>query len=200
MKLIVGLGNPGPRYSRSRHNVGFRVGGEVARECDLRLDQERFLGRYAEGRLGIGGGSTEALGLLLPSTFMNLSGWSVAAALSELPDVDPECDLLVVYDDLDLPLGRLRLRPRGGDGGHRGVSSVIEALETRNIPRLRFGIGRPPPAVDVLDFVLAPFSVSEEPQVSRGVSRACAAALCALREGVAIAMDRFNSETEQAAG
>lgn len=198
MKLIVGLGNPGPRYARSRHNVGFRVCDEVARACDLRLDQERFQGRYAEGVLAGEGGSTEALALLLPSTFMNLSGWSVAAALSELSEVDPERDLLVVYDDLDLPLGRLRLRSGGGGGGHRGVASVIEALETRNIPRLRFGIGRPPAGVDVLDFVLEPFSVAEEPRVLRGVSLACEAALCALWEGVAIAMDRFNGKTEQA--
>lgn len=211
MKLVVGLGNPGPRYARSRHNVGFRVVERLARDQGLVLEDERFLGRWAEGFLPPAPGCppdrpAERLGLLEPSTFMNRSGEAVAAALAALPAVQPECDLVIVYDDLDLPLGRLRLRPRGGAGGHRGMQSVIDALATRDFPRLRFGIGRPGPEAEVdlvtraagpgrpvVDFVLDTFSADEEKVLAARVPVAAEAALVLLRDGAAVAMDRFNA-------
>lgn len=209
MKLVVGLGNPGPRYARSRHNVGFRVVEHLARDQGLDLDAERFLGRYAEGFLPPAPGSdadAERLGLLEPATFMNRSGDAVAAAVAELVELDPGRDLVVVYDDLDLPLGRLRLRPRGGAGGHRGVQSVIDALGTRDFPRLRFGIGRPDPGAapgephaprepdrEVVDFVLDAFSADEERVLAARVPVAAEAALVLLRDGAEVAMGRFNA-------
>ena len=209
MKLVVGLGNPGPRYANSRHNVGFRVVDRLAHAQRVSEGGERFLGLYQEGFLhehSQGAAKTEGfrpradlpverLGLLKPATFMNLSGDSVAEAIAGLPDVLPSRDLLVVYDDLDLPLGRIRVRPRGGGGGHNGISHVIERLGTQDFARLRFGIGRPD-AGDVIDFVLDPFSSEEEDLVVERIPIACDAALTLLREGAAVAMDRFNADPE----
>ena len=217
MKLVVGLGNPGPRYADSRHNVGFRVVEALARSQGLALDSERFLGRYAEGRLppgddeADGAREAEPLGLLEPQTWMNRSGESVALALQAWPELDPARDLVVVYDDLDLPMGRLRLRPRGGSGGHRGMESVIDSLGTRDFPRLRFGIGRPDeeaseprPDVDpsttgrgqVVDFVLDTFSPEEERVLASRIPVAAQAAVTLLRDGAVLAMDRFNRAPE----
>jgi PTH1 family peptidyl-tRNA hydrolase len=209
VKLIVGLGNPGPRYTNSRHNIGFRVVDQLAHHHGVPVATERFLGVYGEGFLGsceegfLGSGEEgspgsgeerERLGFLKPTTFMNRSGGSVAAALAGLPDVLPERDLLIVYDDLDLPLGRIRLRPRGGDGGHNGISDVIERLGTRDFARLRFGIGRPAASDGVIDFVLDPFSADEEELALERIPIACEAALALLTEGAAVAMDRFNAD------
>ncbi len=225
MKLVAGLGNPGSRYAASRHNVGFRIVADLARRCAVVLDQERFHGRYGAGHLPVespqlvespplvkspppvpvespplvkspppAGG--EALGLLQPSTYMNASGRALAAAVSELGELDPERDVLIVYDDADLPLGRIRLRPSGSDGGHGGMASVIDALGTRNLARLRFGIGRPEEGREMQDFVLGPFTVAEELRLERDIPRASLAAVTALQQGVLAAMNRFNSAPE----
>jgi PTH1 family peptidyl-tRNA hydrolase len=129
---------------------------------------------------------------------MNRSGEAVALALAAHPSLDPARDLMLVYDDLDLPLGRLRLRPRGGAGGHRGVASVIEALATRDLPRLRFGIGRPEAPGEearneVVDFVLDAFSEPEEQLLAERIPLAAEAAVTLLRDGAVAAMDRFNA-------
>jgi PTH1 family peptidyl-tRNA hydrolase len=141
-------------------------------------------------------GPGEALGLLQPATYMNASGRALAAAVSELGELDLERDLLIVYDDVDLPLGRIRLRPSGSDGGHGGLASIIDALGTRNVPRLRFGIGRPAEGREVRDFVLEPFSSAEEQRLERDIPRASLAALTALQAGVPAAMNRFNRDPE----
>ncbi len=205
MKLVVGLGNPGPRYVASRHNVGFRVVAALARSQGLDVARERFLGRFVEGTLPAGPGETAApdavptrLGMLLPLTFMNRSGASVAAALEQLPGVDPARDLVVVYDDLDLPLGRLRLRPDGGAGGHRGMADVLDAVGSRDVPRVRFGIGRPAEPGDdargeVVDFVLDAFSSEEEQLLAERIPLAADAAVSLLRDGATTAMDRYNA-------
>ncbi len=210
----MGLGNPGSRYARSRHNVGFRIVDEVALRCRVTLDQTRSLGLYGAGRLPVdpealaGADSNadsneeaeaegEAVGFLQPTTFMNASGDALRVALSELSEIDPERDLLVVYDDLDLPLGRIRLRPSGGDGGHRGMTSVIDALGTRHFARLRFGVGRPEGTDETVTFVLEAFTAAEEAVLELGIPRASLAVITALREGVSVAMNRFNRDPDR---
>lgn len=204
MKLIVGLGNPGPRYSDSRHNVGFRIVDHVARLQGVSLDEERFGGRYGEGFVPLASDTpadarSEPLAFLEPMTFMNRSGESIAAALEGLREVDPGRDLLVVVDDLDLPLGRIRVRPRGGAGGHNGLQDVIASLESREFARLRFGIGRPEGVQvdekrrEIVDFVLEGFLPDEERLLADRIPRAAEAAVTCLRDGAAVAMDRFNA-------
>ena len=187
MKLVVGLGNPGRRYGAHRHNVGFRVVEAFAARARIALDAERFGARFGVGMLG-----ERTVGVLEPQGFMNASGDSVAQALAELPVEDPARDLLVVFDDADLPLGRLRLRERGSDGGHRGLRDVL-AGTGEQVPRLRFGIGRPTPLEDTRDFVLAPFDASEEDVLAEAVPRAVDAIVCALEDGLPAAMSRFNA-------
>lgn len=188
MKLIVGLGNPGRRYHGSRHNAGFRVVDCFASRFRIPLEHSRFDGHFGRGRVhGVD------VGLLEPQTFMNDSGRAVAAALRSLPAEDISNDLLVAYDDADLPLGRLRLRPRGGDGGHLGLRSVIACLGTQELPRLRFGIGRSPDLQDTVTYVLQQFSSSESEVLEQALERASAAVEAFLTEGVVAAMDRFNA-------
>lgn len=162
MKLVVGLGNPGARYARTRHNAGCRVVERFAEIQRIPLERERFEGRFGRARIAWGEGGELDVGVLLPQTFMNLSGDAVAAALRGLPVADPSFDLLVVLDDVDLPFGRLRLRAAGGAGGHHGLAHVLERLGTSDLPRLRFGVGRPPGVRDTTDHVLSPFSSEEE--------------------------------------
>jgi PTH1 family peptidyl-tRNA hydrolase len=188
VKLIVGLGNPGPRYHGTRHNVGFRVVDSLASRLRIPLEPSGFEGRFGRGRAhGID------LGLLQPHTFMNNSGSAVLAALDALPVEEVSSDLLIVYDDADLPLGRLRLRPRGGDGGHLGLRDVIACLGTHEVPRLRFGIGRSPDAPDTVTHVLQEFAGSESQLVEGALERACAAVESFLLEGIVATMDRFNA-------
>src|SRR5262249_5094167 len=157
---VVGLGNPGARYARTRHNVGFRVAERLRERWRFDPPSERFDGRFARGRVASLGGMD--VGVLEPETFMNVSGTSVSAALGKLPVEDPARDLLVVFDDADLPFGRLRLRPSGSAGGHNGLGDILEKLGTQDVPRLRLGIGRPEVPMDTVNFVLARFSPEEE--------------------------------------
>jgi PTH1 family peptidyl-tRNA hydrolase len=186
---VVGLGNPGPRYAATRHNVGFRILECFGRQQGIALLDSRFFGRYGSGRVG-----DLEVALLAPQLFMNRSGQSVSAALWAFPELDPAADLLVVYDDLDLPLGRIRLRPAGGTGGHRGMVDIAQEIATCDFARLRFGIGRPPPGVDAVDYVLSDFGVEEEERLLDRVAAAGRAIETALLEGLPAAMDRFNRE------
>ncbi len=195
MKLVVGLGNPGPRYADTRHNVGVRVVEHFAAARGIDLSAERFSGWLGSGRL-----VDIEVGVLVPATFMNRSGESVSQAVRELPVADPACDLLVVYDDLDLPYGRLRLRPAGGAGGHRGMSDVIDKLGRADFPRLRFGVGRPPEAVDPVEYVLEPFTREQRVSLQECVDSASQAVDCALRDGVVNAMNRFNRDPADSCG
>jgi PTH1 family peptidyl-tRNA hydrolase len=195
LKLVVGLGNPGPRYARTRHNVGWRVAERFAADCDLRLDRDAYCGRYGEGLLRCAD-REQQVGVLLPQSFMNLSGGAVAEALASLPVEDPRSDLLVVFDDVDLPFGRLRLRPGGGAGGHRGMTHVIERLGRSDFPRLRFGVGRPPDATDTVDWVLQSFSPGEEALLPALVERAAQAAASALCDGIDAAMNAWNRDPD----
>lgn len=188
-RLIVGLGNPGDQYVATRHNIGFRVVERLADRAGVgwRLDP----GLDAQvARAEIAG--LDCL-LLAPQTFMNRSGTSVAAACARWPGLDPTSDLLVVYDDLDLPTGRIRLRPSGGAGGHRGIGDILERLDTRAVPRLRFGVGHPGTREGVLDWVLSPFPAEQARVVASSVEHAADAVEMALGEGLVAAMGQFNA-------
>lgn len=199
MKLVVGLGNPGSRYAPTRHNVGFRVVERLARDLDIALEERRFGGRFGCGRVGLEGGGISQIGILAPETWMNRSGDAVAAAVEQLGIADCGTDLLVAFDDMDLPFGRLRVRPSGGAGGHNGLSHVLERLAERGIvrvPRLRFGIGRPDVSQGAIDWVLSPFSDDEEALLEERLAAASQALQMALAQGVAAAMDRFNRDPQ----
>ena len=188
MKLIVGLGNPGAEHRDTRHNVGFRVAARFAERAGIALDQARYAGRF-----GAGAWRSEASGVLLPETWMNRSGDAVRQALDALPECVPARDLLVVTDDVDLPLGRLRVRAAGGDGGHRGLRDILGHLETREVPRLRVGVGRPAGGRQTVDWVLDAFAPDEQDLLESTLDRATDAVACFVSEGATVAMDRFNA-------
>jgi PTH1 family peptidyl-tRNA hydrolase len=185
LAMVVGLGNPGPEYELHRHNIGFRVVDALARAHGLRFSVRKGKARVAQGAVD----GREVI-LVKPRTYMNLSGQAVSRICRELEVASDR--LLIVYDDLDLPLGRLRLRPEGGSGGHKGMRSIIRALGTQSFARLRVGIGRPPGRMDPADYVLQPFEEEEQPLVAEAVERAVGAVEYWLAEDVVAAMDRFN--------
>ncbi len=197
MKLLVGLGNPGPRYAHTRHNVGARVVSALAAELGVALaEHEPFFGRFGAGRV-----ADVAVGLLLPSTWMNASGSSVAPAVAALEIEDVARDVIVALDDVDLPFGRLRLRARGSDGGQRGLRDVLAALGREDVPRLRIGVGRAAdPARDTRDYVLDTFSPEEDARLPALIARAGDALKCFATRGVAEAANRFNGAPPPAAG
>jgi PTH1 family peptidyl-tRNA hydrolase len=192
VKLVVGLGNPGARYAGTRHNVGFRVVRALAHRLSIQIDRQRFDGLFGQAAVDGAG----EVGFLLPLTFMNRSGDSVAQAVDAL-GVEPglqlaASDVLVCYDDLDLPFAQLRLRSGGGAGGHNGIANVIDALGTAGVARLRVGVGRPPYGDDPIDYVLGDFAPEQEAVLPACLERAGDAILCALREGLGSAMSEFN--------
>jgi peptidyl-tRNA hydrolase, PTH1 family len=182
---VVGLGNPGEGYERTRHNVGFLVVDAVAARLGTDIRRLEYQALTAAGFLG----RTMVL-LMKPQTYMNSSGRSAAAALRDL-GISPE-RLVAVYDDLDLPLGRLRVRGEGGAGGHRGVASLIAELGTETFPRVRVGIGRPPAGCPVIDYVLSPFRDEEREGLERVVRLAADAVETMTNDGVVAAMGAFN--------
>lgn len=184
-RVVAGLGNPGERYADTRHNLGFRVVETLARRRNVRL-----AGTECSSRVGRG---SDGLLLVMPETYMNRSGYALRC-LAERHGFEPS-ELLVVYDDVALPLGRLRLRPGGSPGGHRGLESVVENLRTDQVPRLRLGCGGedgPPAADDLVDYVLSPFPPEESETVREMVERAADACEAWLADGLDAAMNRFN--------
>src|SRR5262249_39068526 len=161
--MVVGLGNPGPRYARTRHNVGFMVAAELLRRARSGADRVQDEALIAPVKLG----ALEAL-VVQPQTFMNASGPSVGA-LARRRGIEPD-EILIVYDDADLPVGSLRLRAGGSPAGHKGVSSIVECLGTRMVPRVRLGIGKD--EGELADRVLAPFSRAEAPVVEEMIEQA----------------------------
>lgn len=198
MKLLVGLGNPGPRYQATRHNVGARVVERFAETRGIPLDESRFEGRFGRGHLARTRAGAEAtsleLSILTPATFMNRSGGAVVEALDRLGM--EAADLLVVLDDVDLPFGRLRIRPKGSAGGHRGLSDVIECVGHGEFPRLRFGVGRSEQPLDTADWVLQAFSREEERVLRGRIDTAAEAVEATLVDGVVPAMTRYNRAPE----
>ena len=193
MKLVVGLGNPGPRYAATRHNVGFRVVERFAHERQIPLGDHRFGGRFGRASATLGGIRLD-VGVLEPESFMNRSGEVVREALRLLPVEEIGRDLLVVLDDVDLPFGRLRLRPAGGSGGHLGLADVIACLGREDFARLRFGVGRPAVPIDTSSWVLQRFTPEEEERLAPRIEAAAAAVEAALCQGVEAAMNRVNRD------
>ncbi|ASV67711.1 aminoacyl-tRNA hydrolase [Cytobacillus sp. FSL W7-1323] len=154
MKLFVGLGNPGKPYDRTRHNIGFDVIDELSKKWDIPLDQSKFKGLYGAGFV-----KGEKVFLLKPLTYMNLSGESIRP-LMDYFQIEIE-DIVVIYDDLDLPVGKIRLRQKGSAGGHNGIKSTIAHIGTQEFNRIRVGIDRPPQGMKVPDYVLGKFSEEE---------------------------------------
>jgi len=191
MKLIVGLGNPGKTYAHNRHNAGFRCLNYFARLHSIRFDH-----RQCRARVGIGEVRNEKLLLAKPGTFMNLSGNSVAC-LAHKHHI-PLSDLLVIYDDLDLPVGKIRLRQNGSSGGHKGMNSIISALGSEAFPRIRVGIGRPQLEEQsmsedaIVNYVLSDFSPQEEAIIKPVIVKAAEAIDCFLSQGIEAAMSKFN--------
>ena len=192
MKLIVGLGNPGPRYRGTAHNVGFDVVDEVARRREVRFEAAPAEALMARVRDGEGGGAL----LVKPLTFMNVSGEAVGA-LQRYYRIELE-NILVVVDDVALPAGRLRARAKGSAGGHNGLKSIIASLGTMQFARLRIGVGRGDQRRDLADHVLAKFAPDERAVVEDSVARAADACEVFVADGVQPAMNRFNRKAEEA--
>jgi peptidyl-tRNA hydrolase, PTH1 family len=185
-KLIVGLGNVGPRYRSTRHNVGFMVIAELGERHKLTA-KTRGPAVVAEGRIG-----NNAVALAQPTTMMNLSGRAVADLRKRL-NVHDLGDLLVVHDELDLPLGTLRLRAQGSSGGNNGIKSIIEHIQTQEFARLRLGISRPQPGEDPIEHVLSTFRPDEKPVLDQVIRAAADAVECWIEQGLDPCMTRFNS-------
>jgi PTH1 family peptidyl-tRNA hydrolase len=194
VKLVVGLGNPGRRYVSNRHNVGFRIVERFAWHRGIDLSTKKFGGSFGRGRITDAEGENIDVGTLLPATFMNRSGEVVAHALRYLPVGDPSEDVIVVYDDVDLPFGRLRIRPSGSSAGHRGLEDVIQYLGGGGFPRLRFGVDRPADAMETAEYVLQDFSAKEQRELDSHIDTAVEALETMLVEGVIPAMNRFNRQ------
>lgn len=186
-RIILGLGNPGIRYRKTRHNMGFRVADRLAERWDVSFDLSRELKAWvAETR-----GREGRLVLAKPRTYMNRSGLA-AVALCGRYACDP-CQLLVVYDDADLDLGRVRLRPLGGAGGHNGLRSISDALQTERFPRVRLGVrGEARGEADLSDYVLLPFDRAERPAAAVLVDRGADAVQGIVEDGLEAAMNAFN--------
>ncbi len=186
MCCIIGLGNPGPKYAETRHNVGFRVIDLLAARHQFPTPQ-----RMLQAIIGKGEIHNSQVLLAKPMTFMNESGRAVGRLCVHF-DLLPS-DLLVIYDDINIDLGMLRLRREGSSGGHKGMQSVIDHLGTEQIPRLRLGIGRLPPEAEARGFVLAPFAKDEEEVAQQLIEQAADAVEYLLAEGIETTMRRFNS-------
>jgi PTH1 family peptidyl-tRNA hydrolase len=192
VRLVVGLGNPGQTYAAHRHNVGFWCVKRLARNWGIRFKSSRW------ARVGEGQVDGQPLVLAKPRTFMNRSG-DAAASLLQRYSLSPQ-QMLVICDDLELPAGRIRLRPRGSDGGHNGLRDIIYAIESEDFPRLRIGIGRPRTAAGepvthplvVAKYVLGEPEPEEQEALAAAVEQAAEAVACILREGLAAAMNRYN--------
>ena len=184
--MLVGLGNPGPKYARSRHNVGFRAIDALCERQRCRCDRLRL--KALTGFCELGG---QKVLLVKPMTYMNLSGQAVRP-LADYYRIPPE-RILVIFDDISLPVGRLRVRPDGSAGGHNGVKSLIAELGTQSFPRIRIGVGeKPHPDYDLADWVLSSFSSQEEKLLAPTLERALLAAEAVIAEGTTRAMNQFN--------
>ncbi len=185
MILFLGLGNPGRRYQRSRHNLGFRVLDSLAKRLKIKIETKGYKSLLGRGRIG-----REKIILAQPLTFMNNSGVAAASLVRGLKI--PLKNLVVIYDDIDLPLGRIRIRRKGGPGGHKGVESIIQHLKSNEFPRLRLGIGRPPRGMDPRGYVLQNFTEEENLLVKEGMERAGGALILLAEEGITSAMNKYN--------
>ena len=185
MKIVVGLGNPGLDYQFTRHNLGFMVMDAVAENHSLSFAQRKFKSLIASGSI-----AGQKVVLVKPQTFMNLSGEAVGPLVRFYKR--PLEDLVVVYDDIDILFGNIRLRPDGGSGGHKGIQSIIENLGTDAVPRVRIGIRGNMPIRDLSAYVLKPFTSDEDTELDRIILKACEAVEAVLKNHFEGAMNEFN--------
>lgn len=184
--LIVGLGNPGPEYAKTRHNCGFRALDILAGKLNCRVDKGKFQGLYNQVSY-----KDNKLYLLKPQTFMNLSGQSVKQ-LASFFHIPPQ-NIIVMFDDISLEPGRLRIRSDGSAGGHNGIKSIISCIGSQDFPRVKIGVGaKPHPDYDLANWVLSNFTASEEKDLSSALERAADAALCIIDRGVPETANRYN--------
>jgi len=201
MKLIVGLGNPGRDYVETRHNIGFAVVDALAEKLGWvkpgqfdRMARSAFDGLALDSIIQLTSGGSEKLILLKPMTYMNVSGRSIRSAL-DFFKITPE-EILVIVDEINLPVGKIRLRGEGSDGGHNGLKSIQQMLGTPKYPRLRIGVGSPPPPIAGKDWVLGKFRPDEQPQIQSAIDRAASCAVVWADNGLTKAMNTFNAEDE----
>jgi len=190
MKIFVGLGNPTLEYAKTKHNVGFMLADRLANKISAEIWREKFNALVNETFF-----DGEKILIVKPQTFMNLSGESVAP-LVNFYKIDAK-NLIVAHDDMDLPLGMIRLRPKGSGGGHHGIESIIQHLGTQNFPRIRIGVGRPPANWTVNHHVLSPFSADDAEKISKTLDELVPAALCIFKEGINNAMNKFNPKKQK---
>ena len=185
--IIVGLGNPGPKFADTRHNVGWKVLDLVARQLQISVNERR-----PKAVIGAGYHCGKRVVLAKPRTFMNNSGEAVEYLLARFGG--DGANLLIIYDEIALLPGRIRLRAAGSDAGHNGIRSIIQAVGGTGFPRLRVGIGAPPPGVVARDYVLGKFDDEESRAIDAAVERAAAAVQCLLADGIDSAMNRYNRD------
>ena len=183
--LIAGLGNPGEDYRNTRHNAGFMVVDRLGEAYQIPLDQKRFTCRF-----GVGAVAGRKMVLAKPQAFMNRSGLPVLRLMSYYGISG--CDLLIIHDDIDIAFGRIKIKEKGGHGGHNGVKSLMEALGNGDFSRLRIGVGRPGRGGDVIQHVLEPFNAGEQEQLDTIMDRAVQAVVTVLSHGAKFGMNRFN--------
>ena len=185
MYLIVGLGNPGKQYDMTRHNIGFHTIDYIADKYGAKLTKLKFKAVYGEATI-----SGEKVYLVKPQTYMNLSGESVREA-ADFYKVDPE-HIIVIYDDISLDVGQLRIRKKGSAGGHNGIKNIIAHLGTQEFPRIKVGVGDKPPRMDLADYVLSRFSKEDREKMEQAFKDAAEAVEVMIAEGPDAAMNRFN--------
>lgn len=183
--VVVGLGNPGRKYERTRHNAGFLAVDELARRIGIDISQEKHHSLIGRGRIEAG-----QIVLAKPQTYMNESGRAVAAVMEDA--YVSSGDLIVIHDELDLPLGSVRIKTGGGHGGHNGLRSIIEFIGTSDFIRIRIGIGRPEPGMDAANYVLSQFLPDERQAAAEAAGRAADAVLAIVSQGMTKAMNLFN--------
>lgn len=186
MKIIAGLGNPTKEYEGTRHNIGFSVIDKLADKYNISMSEKKHKAICGKGMI-----EGEKVILLKPQTYMNLSGESVADAVN-FYKVDPEEDVIIIYDDIDLDVGKLRIRAKGSAGGHNGMKNIIAHLGTQVFPRIRVGVGAKPKDWDLADYVLGRFPKEELPEIEAGRETACEAVKIIVSQGVEAAMNRIN--------
>ncbi len=185
MYVIVGLGNPGKQYDKTRHNVGFDVIDMLAKEYGISVTKIKHKALIGEGRIG-----TEKVLLVKPQTYMNLSGETLIDIYNYYK-VDLE-NIVVIYDDIDLDVGKLRIRKKGSAGTHNGMRSIVKCLGSTEFPRVRVGVSKPMPGQNLADFVLSRFRKEEADDLAMGLEKACNAVDCIIRENLDLAMNKYN--------
>ncbi len=196
MKLIVGLGNPGIEYQFTPHNIGFLAVDRIAEQCGVIIENRHCKALTGRSRI-----ANEEILLAKPETYMNLSGMSVLELVRKY-EVEPEKDLIVIYDELDLPLGMIRVRARGSSAGHNGMQSIINALQTEELARIRIGVAPDDPRKGGAKYILAPFRKSQLVAVDEALDVTAQAVNAIINDGMAMAMNRFNrkNKPEEPAG